>query len=868
MPLSPPTGRVDAAERLIDALAPDGPALVIVRGHRGSGKTTLLDYLDGLARHRKHPVHRLDGASGMRSVPFGAMVGLLPADTTEGLAAHRAVVTTLRGPETGPRTVAVIDDADRLDDESATAVAASVRDGHTLHVLSMRSGTRVPEPIDDLLTGDTVVALELRPLDRASIRSVVEAHLGAPISRDAADAFAEFCAGDPFALTEALRTAQEHGLLTRSMTAWGLSGRLTPSPRLREVTQSTLRSLAPAERQVIDRIAVGGALPLEIVLDIAGAATVAGLEATGEVIVEHDTVRLGPALNAPSISEFCGAANRRMIAESLVPLLDGVDIDRLDPIRLVALHHGVGSQPPAGTYGRAAARAWRSGDVEATIEFARAAVDEDGADALLLLGKALRRTGEVDETTRILADALAGAEREEDLIQIAAALATVLFYDAGEPDEADRVLTTTRRRLSDPAMRAQLDLMDLEFSGLGQRFRAAVSQGSDLLDSLESPDEVRLRAHAIVAWARGVSGPLDDAIVELERAWAAVDDLADPAPHLEALLELAGYNIYTYSGRVRDAEALLTRSLQLCIDRRNRSEFTKTFQLALATTKEKLGRLDEAYALAVEANPVTYADADALDLSPLGSLIHILNAACTGRVDEAQEAWDRFAPTVFHPSPRLPSPAIAHAHGWLLAQSGQLDAAAERFLTGARQGVAEEAFVWSAVVYHDLVRVGVPDEAIAPLARLAADVGGALVPVFHAQAVALADEDAPTLRSIADRYEDRGYLLYAAEAASQATRILRARRDAGARSAATRAAHLAARCPEADTVSLLPQRRTLTGREREVAELAGRGLSNREVAHRLGISPRTAENHLAMAYARLGIHRRADLADALAALED
>lgn len=826
----------------------------------------LLHHLADVARHRKHPVVRLDGASGMSAVPYGAMAELLPIDGVEGLAAHRAAVQALAGDGPGPRTVAIIDDADRLDDASAAAVATSIRDGRTLHVISLRSGTRVPAAIDDLLTGEAVTAIELGPMDRSTITSVVEEHLGAPISKDAADAFADFSAGDPFALAEALRLAGDEGLFVRSMTAWGLSGRLTPSSRLREVTQSTLRAHAPAERQVIDWIAVGGALPFEIVVGISDSTTVAGLEATGEVIVDDGIVRLGAALNAPSISELCGAAKRRTIAESLVPLLDDVDLDLLDPIRLVALHHTIGTEPPAGTYGRAATQAWKTGDADATVELARAAVDEGEQE--VLLGKALRRTGAVQETTRILADALEAAEREEDLIQIAAALATVQFYDAGAPEEATRTLVDTRARLSDPAMCAQLDLMDLEFSGLGQRFRAAVSQGSDLLDSLASPDDVRLRAYAIVAWARGVSGPLDGAIDDLEHARAAVHELADPAPHLEALLELAGYNTYTYSGRVRDAEALVTRSLQLCIDRRNRSEFTKTFQMALATTKEKLGRLDEAYALAVEANPITHADEDVLDLSPLGVLILVLNAACTGRLEEAQAAWDRFAPAFPDPSPRLPSPAIAHAHGWLLAQSGRVDEAAERFLSGARQGVAEGAFVWAAVVYHDLVRIGAPDDAIEPLATLAADVGGDLLPLFHRQAVALAHGDTAELRSVGDAYEERGYLLYAAEAASQATRILRARRDGGARAAATRAAHLAARCPEADTVALLNQRRTLTKREREVADLAGQGLSNKEVARQLAVSTRTAENHLAMAYAKLGIHRRTDLAHALEGLDD
>lgn len=853
--------------RLIDALGPAGPTLVIVRGHRGSGKTTVLHHLGDVARHRRHPVIRIEGASGLSAVPFGAMAQLLPDDVDEGLPAHRAAVDALSSAPSGPRTVVTIDDADRLDDATAAAIVASAHGG-TLHVLSMRAGTSIPSSIAELLTGPAVDAIELHPLDRDTIRSVVEAQLGAPISKDAADAFTEFSAGDPFALAEAIRTALDKGLFVRSMTAWGLSGRLPPSPRLRELTRSALMAHAPPERQVIDWIAVGGALPFEVVVAFSDARTVAGLEASGEVIVESDLVRLGPALNAASISELCGAAQRRVIAESLVPMLDDIDRDLLDPIRLVDLHQADGSAPPPGTFGRAAARAWKAGDAEATVDLARAAVAEGQDDALLLLGKALRRTGAIDETERILTDALGAADRDEDLAQIAAALATVLFYDAGKPDEATRILTETKARLSDPDVRAQLDLMDLEFSGLGQRFRAAVSQGSDLLDSLESPEDVRLRAYAIVAWARGVSGPLDDGMIELEKAWELCDQLADPAPHLEALLELASYNIYTYSGRVRDAEAMLTKSLQACVDRRNRSEFTTTFQMALATTKEKLGRLDEAYALAVAANPETYTEADVLELSPLGVLIHVLNAACTGRVEEAQEVWDHFTPAFAQPSPRLASPAIAHAHGWLLAQSGRMEEATEQFLTGARQGVSEEAFVWAAVVFHDLVRIGAADDAVESLATLALDVGGDLVPLFHRHAAALSDQDPDGLRAVADAFEERGYLLYAAEAASQATRILRGRRDGRARAAATRAAHLAARCPEADTVALLRQRRTLTRREREVAELAGEGQANKEIARRLDISTRTAENHLAMAYAKLGIHRRTDLGRALEGLDD
>jgi non-specific serine/threonine protein kinase len=52
----------------------------------------------------------------------------------------------------------------------------------------------------------------------------------------------------------------------------------------------------------------------------------------------------------------------------------------------------------------------------------------------------------------------------------------------------------------------------------------------------------------------------------------------------------------------------------------------------------------------------------------------------------------------------------------------------------------------------------------------------------------------------------------------------------------------------------------LTAREREVAVLVARGLSNREIAAALTITERTAEGHVGHALARLGLRARAQLA--------
>jgi DNA-binding NarL/FixJ family response regulator len=51
-------------------------------------------------------------------------------------------------------------------------------------------------------------------------------------------------------------------------------------------------------------------------------------------------------------------------------------------------------------------------------------------------------------------------------------------------------------------------------------------------------------------------------------------------------------------------------------------------------------------------------------------------------------------------------------------------------------------------------------------------------------------------------------------------------------------------------------RASLTPREHEVLMLIGRGLTMRQMANRLGISPRTVETHMAKVYRKLHVHTR------------
>ena len=53
--------------------------------------------------------------------------------------------------------------------------------------------------------------------------------------------------------------------------------------------------------------------------------------------------------------------------------------------------------------------------------------------------------------------------------------------------------------------------------------------------------------------------------------------------------------------------------------------------------------------------------------------------------------------------------------------------------------------------------------------------------------------------------------------------------------------------------------RELTAAERRVAEASARGLTNREVAAALFLSPKTVEAHLSSIYRKLGLESRAEL---------
>ncbi|MEV0182668.1 LuxR C-terminal-related transcriptional regulator [Streptomyces sp. NPDC050625] len=183
-------------------------------------------------------------------------------------------------------------------------------------------------------------------------------------------------------------------------------------------------------------------------------------------------------------------------------------------------------------------------------------------------------------------------------------------------------------------------------------------------------------------------------------------------------------------------------------------------------------------------------------------------------------------------------------------QLGEVTAADEATVArGDVDGAARAAAGGDMYARYDAVRLGTPEQATGSL-----PAGG----VFARHADALARGDGAALDRAAEALEERGFLLFAAEAHAQAVRAHRDPR--AARTSRTRAVALARRCQGARTPALAGLvLGELTARQRQIVTLAAAGLSNRQIAEQLTLSIRTVGNHLYSAYTRLGAADRGAL---------
>jgi DNA-binding CsgD family transcriptional regulator len=901
-----------AADGFLDSLT-DGAAALVLEGEPGIGKTRLWAATIARAEQRDCRVLSCRPAEAEARLSYAALADLLspveePAFRGLPRPQRRAIEAALlradtRGERVDQRAVSAavasllvacarerplvlaIDDVQWLDSPSARVLAYAVRrfDYAPVGVLvSVRSDGGGPDPLalDHALT--RVRRLGLGPLSLGALRQIVTARLGFSPSRPLLLRIERRSGGNPFfalALAEALAGADAPMLDDAS----------SLPERLMEVLAARIEKLTPRTREALLHVSAL-AKPTLAVIEKAGqpSSALEEAEAAGVVEIREGNVRFAHPLFASALYSSVTAARRRALHRRLAAVV----VEPEERARHLALAADRPDARVAAAVERAAARAR-----------ARAAPDA-AAD---LLEQALRLTPPSHARARHRRS-LAAAEdyfyagdrgRARDLLD---ALIAELPQGALRVD-ALRLLAELRS--NDDSVPAAVPLLEeaLALAGADAQRRARVELGLSYA-YLNLGDAAAADRHAVEMLRYAESAGRDGLFAQALARHAALDVVLGrgvDAAKLERALTLEDWEertllplrpswtagqAYLVTGQVERAHSVYAELRANLIARGLESDLPATAWMSVLTECLR-GDLAQAERLAEEA--VT----GSLELESRTTRVLALGSrALVGAYRGAVKAARRDGEEALE---------IVEEIGWtfgrrvclwplgLLALSAGDAAEADRLLGPLAGEVA------SMGLSEPMVAPYLPDavEALLMLGELeqaerllepfeqngrALDRPWALATGARCRALLLAGKGdlqaavAALERALAYHGElqmpfELGRTLLVAGQIQRRLRQKRAARESleqaetifhelgtplWAAKASSQLGRLGLRRPASAGIGL-------TQTEKRVAALAASGLTNREIAAQLFISPKTVQANLAKVYEKLGIHSRAEL---------
>jgi DNA-binding CsgD family transcriptional regulator/tetratricopeptide (TPR) repeat protein len=920
-------GRLEELRQLglfLDSLV-SGPAGCVLQGPAGIGKTAL--WRDGVeaARARSYRVLRCapaevegrlsfaslaDLLSGVEEGAFACLpaplrgaldVALLKVDKADFAAEPRAVATAavslLEMLASSAPVVVAVDDVQWVDRPSARVLefaARRVQSSRVGFLLSVRTPTEDSSPLslERSLPSERLRHIPIGPLSAGALHQLIRERLGQAFGRATLLRIHRVTNGNPFFGLELARSLARAGVPA--------AGEPLPVPDdLRQLVAERLRRLPRTTRRVL---LFAATMPNPTVEELRGAmceaanvsperilAQLARAEAAGVIVMEGEAVRFKHPLFASAVSAMCTFEEKRRTHRRLAALATNVE----QRARYLALCTDQPTKDVAGTIADGARAARRRGAPETAAELTELAIaltPEDQAEErdrrLLELGSCLGQAGDADRARDVLLGVAAapGPLRSRALLDVAA-----LDYWGGSARAAverceQALAAATGERAQEAACHGELAVYcEFDAARSERHARAAVqllTEAGGAADPDTLTDALLAMARADLMLGRGL--PMD----VVERAFESVA----LASH-----ELGRSRVGTMLGQwlkyVDDfdgSRGRLENALIVAVEEGDESS-KPNILMHLAQLECWSGNWELALRYAEESVELGEQGGQGFGGPPA---VRALVAAHLGDVDGVRAAVNEGLAEV-EPSQNA-FPLYMRVLGFLELSVGDVSSA-ERHLSVARE-VLESMGILEPGVYRlhaDLV------EALAGSGQL--DRAEAVLDEFEQRAQA-----SPIPWSLATSARSRGLLLAARGELDLAERTLRQalrehkrlpmpferartlfvlgllqrRRNERRRSRETleqaRAIfeELGARLwSERTRRELRPvggrptDRETLTPAEQRVAELAAGGLTNREVASLLSISPKTVEASLARAYRKLDIHSRAELGAKFAARE-
>lgn len=869
----PLVGRDAELARLGEVLADPGARGLLIAGAAGLGKTRIAAECAARARAAGYRAVAVSGHRSYRELPFGALAHLMPAVAADTVSADRGALlrrlaATLSTPAGGEPALLVLDDAHLLDDSSATLVYQMAAANSVAVVATMRAGEPAPDAVVALWKDGLLQRLDLAGLSFDAIGELCSAALGGPVDPAVVRTLTMRCDGNVLFLRELVTGAHADGSLQMDDGMWRLVGPLHPSRRLVELVETRLAVLSAAQRALLELVSYGeplGSAELDALGDIVIAER---LEEMGLLRVRLAHGRLQVRLAHPVYGDVlrAGLSEDRVgaMARDLAEAVEVTGVRRTDDLlRIGTLRLAGGGGSPALMLAAAAAARWRYDFALAQRLVAAAQERGAGFDADLLAAKLVGIQGHSERAEHLLA-ALADRAADEgqrgrvtiarmDNFLYASKSAASLVLAA----EAERTMAQGRHRDEIAARRAALmvtiDGPRATWAAAAPLLAAPITGAADVWACLAG-------AHALARMGR-----CHDAIALTDRGYRAHLRLREPMEwypwfHLvnltEALLSL---------GRLADAGAVARREYDAGLTD-NSPEAQACFALQLAKINLARGRVRAAAGRAREAIGV---------FRRIGRPMFLREALSCLVIADAHGATVPAKQTLLELESRA-QPALSYgradvlrARSWSAAATGDVERGCELATEAADLGVETGDLVAASAALHDLARFGRPEAAAPRLDELDAQLGPGMVGLRATHARALVIADAAALERVSASFADLGADLIAAEAAAHAAAAWHSLgRTRAATIATQRAIRLAAACEGADTLALrsIDESVKLTPVERQTAELAASGQSNKEIAAALRLSVRTVEHRLQRVYAKTGASGRGQLAGVLEVL--
>ena len=825
----------------------------VVMGEAGVGKTSLARRVTERVAAEGDPVVWTVATQTSRAVPFGPFAALLPDDTASAhptLMPH-AIARALRERGGGRRAVLVVDDAHWLDEHSATALLGVVTQQAATVLAAVRTDLAAPDAVTALWKDELLDRVDVGALDLDATRALLVDRLGGEVTNLTVATLWEHTAGNPLYLTELIRFGQAEGRFGRDGSVIWWQGELGVPPRLAELLDRRFVGLSAAARDVVGALALGEPLPLDALVAIAPDTAVEELEERGFVRT-YD--RHGGAPHLRLAHPLLTAVATRMLTPTrkrrLVMALDAAVGDRVDPIRRASWQLDA-ADPPDVEVLLAGAGAVQLTDPALAGRFAERALPHDpGPGAALALSDSHAELGRPRPAREALRLAATRIRTDDEQLAVGLVDASLSTWSERDPHRALADLLALRERLparlfadvdSTRALVTMFCARPAEALTLAERVlhadaspralaRAAVPRICALVLA-DCADAAIAVGDQLLSSAHGRSAtPYTIGLVSAVTAWAGVMRwTADPAP--------AGIP----AGRWPVPHA----------NRGDLAEEPVTWPLLDGLRLHIQGRFAEAAPRLQEA----------LAAQRLGEGVFRSEVTTGLAVVLAETAQHQAATRLLDENPADPVAVIPQGRTWaraaVEAAVGNHATAAQLALTAAAEAAAVGAVISALWYLADAGRYGDAAGAERVLHSLGDTFESPLSRARAAGIAARADGTPPALLAAAEQHTAIGVWGEALELAERAAAAPGAGHPAHRAKAALLATELRGRL-NLSTPGTRPVA-ALTVRELEIARMAVRNMTNREIAEALVVSERTVESHLASAYRKLGIRSRGAL---------